>query len=237
MTFAVITAVCLIAVVFWELRQKEPVIDFHILKDRNYMLATRLHAGAGIRALRQHRAAAPVPADPARLHRHAQRHGAFARRHRGHLLHAAGRDSAAPLRGPLAGDLRRPRCRPPACYLMSKFNLQVDYRTAVWSRIMQSAGMAFLFVPISVAAFRLHPQGAHQLRHRPVQPGAQHRRQLRHRHRDHPAGAPLPVPSADPHRAPHALRPAVPGRPGPLHRSSCRRTAPRSPMPPARRRA
>ena len=39
-TFAVITAVCLIGVVFWELRQKEPVIDFRMLKDRNFTLAT-----------------------------------------------------------------------------------------------------------------------------------------------------------------------------------------------------
>src|SRR5208283_583207 len=39
-TFAIITAVCLIGVVFWELWQKEPIIDFHILKDRNYALAT-----------------------------------------------------------------------------------------------------------------------------------------------------------------------------------------------------
>src|SRR5271165_3685343 len=38
--FTVIMAFCLIAVVLWELRQKEPIIDFHILKDRNYALAT-----------------------------------------------------------------------------------------------------------------------------------------------------------------------------------------------------
>jgi hypothetical protein len=42
-----------------------------------------VHAGAGLRALRQHRAAAAVPADAARVHRHAQRAGAFAGRHRG----------------------------------------------------------------------------------------------------------------------------------------------------------
>ena len=31
--------------------------------------------------------------------------------------------------------------------IMSKFNLYIDYQTAVWSRMVQSAGMAFLFVP------------------------------------------------------------------------------------------
>src|ERR1017187_2238560 len=38
--FAAIMAVCLVGVVFWELRQKEPIIDFRVLKDRNYALAT-----------------------------------------------------------------------------------------------------------------------------------------------------------------------------------------------------
>jgi MFS family permease len=65
-TFAVITVVCLVAVVFWELRQKEPIIDFH--------------AGAWVRSLRQHRAHAPFPANAARLHRHDERSGAVARR-------------------------------------------------------------------------------------------------------------------------------------------------------------
>jgi hypothetical protein len=54
-------------------------------------------------------------------------------------------------------------------FAMSRFNLYVDFRTALWSRIIQSAGMAFLFVPISAAAYRaahsqftqmLHQKGA-----------------------------------------------------------------------------
>src|SRR5579883_2566663 len=39
-TFAIICVVSLIAVVFWELRHPHPVIDFRILKERNYMLST-----------------------------------------------------------------------------------------------------------------------------------------------------------------------------------------------------
>jgi DHA2 family multidrug resistance protein len=38
-------------------------------------------------------------------------------------------------------------------FIMSGFNLYIDYRTAVWSRCVQSLGMAFLFVPISTMAF------------------------------------------------------------------------------------
>ena len=37
---AVIAAVALVAVVFWELRQKDPVVDFRMLQDRNFVLST-----------------------------------------------------------------------------------------------------------------------------------------------------------------------------------------------------
>jgi DHA2 family multidrug resistance protein len=41
---------------------------------------------------------------------------------------------------------------------MSWFNLQVDYNTAMWSRMVQSFGLAFLFVPMNVTAFQNVPQ-------------------------------------------------------------------------------
>ena len=41
---------------------------------------------------------------------------------------------------------------------MARFNLHIDYRTAVWSRMVQSLGMAFLFVPISAVAFAFIPK-------------------------------------------------------------------------------
>ncbi len=40
---------------------------------------------------------------------------------------------------------------------MAGFNLTVDFRTAMWSRVYQSLGMAFLFVPINVMAFQHIP--------------------------------------------------------------------------------
>jgi DHA2 family multidrug resistance protein len=42
--------------------------------------------------------------------------------------------------------------------LMSRFTLDIDYGTAVWSRIIQSMGMPFLFVPISAVAFAYVPK-------------------------------------------------------------------------------
>jgi DHA2 family multidrug resistance protein len=43
-------------------------------------------------------------------------------------------------------------------YRMSRFNLQIDYGTAVWSRMTQSLGLAFMFVPISATAFAFIPR-------------------------------------------------------------------------------
>ena len=43
-------------------------------------------------------------------------------------------------------------------YQMSGFNLNVDFSTAMWARTIQAFGMAFLFVPINVAAFSAIPR-------------------------------------------------------------------------------
>jgi DHA2 family multidrug resistance protein len=43
-------------------------------------------------------------------------------------------------------------------FMMAKFNLNLDYGTAVRSRVVQSLGLAFLFVPISATAFALIPK-------------------------------------------------------------------------------
>jgi DHA2 family multidrug resistance protein len=41
---------------------------------------------------------------------------------------------------------------------MATFNLDIDFRTAMMARIYQSAGMAFLFVPVNVMAFYFIPK-------------------------------------------------------------------------------
>jgi DHA2 family multidrug resistance protein len=43
-------------------------------------------------------------------------------------------------------------------FYMSRFTLGIDYGTAVWSRVTQSFGLAFLFVPISTMAFASIPR-------------------------------------------------------------------------------
>jgi len=43
-------------------------------------------------------------------------------------------------------------------FRMARFTLGIDYNTAVTSRMVQSLGLAFLFVPISVTAFAYIPK-------------------------------------------------------------------------------
>ena len=157
-TFAVIMAVCLVGVVWWELRQKEPIIDFHVLKERNYALATGsmlvlgfvlygsttllplfLQTLLGYTALLSGMVLSPG-------------------RHRDLHLHAAGGLPAAQGGGALAGDFRGGGLHPGVCCAWRNFTLEIDYDTAVWGRVVQSLGLAFLFVPISTVAFARIPK-------------------------------------------------------------------------------
>jgi len=156
-TWAIIMAVCLIAVVFWELRQKEPVIDFHILKDRNYALATLSMGVLGF----------VLYASTALMPMFLQSLLGYTAMLSGLVLSPGGIVVVVCL--PMVGILvRKVQARwlvifgvvvsSVGLFLMSKFTLGIDYRTAVWSRSVQSLGMAFLFVPISAAAFAYIPK-------------------------------------------------------------------------------
>ncbi len=155
--FAVITVICLLAVVFWELHQKEPVIDFHVLKDRNYTLATGSMLLLGF----------VLYGSTALLPLFLQTLIGYTALLSGLVLSPGGIVVCVCL--PLVGFLlRRVEARwlvivgvlvsSAGLFIMSRFNLYVDFRTAMWSRVIQSAGMAFLFVPISTAAFASIPR-------------------------------------------------------------------------------
>jgi DHA2 family multidrug resistance protein len=156
-TFAAIMVVCLVSVVFWELRQKEPVIDFRVLKERNYMLATVSMLVLGF----------VLYGSTALLPLFLQTLLGYTAMLSGLVLSPGG--IAVLFCMPLVGILlRRYQARwlvvfgvivsASGLYYMSKFNLGVDYRTAVWARVIQSTGLAFLFVPISVVAFAFIPR-------------------------------------------------------------------------------
>jgi DHA2 family multidrug resistance protein len=151
-TFALICAVSLIAVVFWELRHPHPVIDFRILKERNYMLATVSMLVLGF----------VLYGSTAILPMFLQTMLGYTALLSGLVLSPGG--VAVIICMPLVGMLLR-RFQPrwlvifgvfvcsAGMLAMSRFNLQIDFATAVRSRVVQSLGLAFLFVPISTAAF------------------------------------------------------------------------------------
>jgi DHA2 family multidrug resistance protein len=155
--FAALTAICLIAVVVWELRQKTPVIDFRVLKDRNFTLATLSMLVLGF----------VLYASTALLPMLLQTLLGYTALLSGLVLSPAGLVIVFCL--PLVGFLlRKYQARwlvmfgvlmcSLGLFYMSRFNLTIDFRTAVWARIVQSTGLAFLFVPISAAAFAFVPR-------------------------------------------------------------------------------
>ncbi len=156
-TFAVIMVVCLIAVVPWELRHKHPVIDFRVLKERNYTLATISMLVLGF-VLYGSTAVLPLML---------QTLLGYTAMLSGMVMSPGG--IAIIVCMPLVGYLVRrhdPRwmiifgvaVSAFGLLLMSRFNLQVDYGTAVRSRVVQSLGLAFLFVPITTVAVSRIPK-------------------------------------------------------------------------------
>jgi DHA2 family multidrug resistance protein len=156
-TFAIITVVCLIGVVFWELRQKEPIIDFHILKDRNYALATLSMLVLGF----------VLYASTALMPLFLQTLLGYTAMMSGLVLSPGGLVMVICL--PVVGIMVRkyqPRwlvifgvlVTSLGLFRMSHFTLGIDYNTAVTSRMVQSFGLAFLFVPISATAFAFIPK-------------------------------------------------------------------------------
>ncbi|HXA51858.1 MAG TPA: DHA2 family efflux MFS transporter permease subunit [Candidatus Acidoferrum sp.] len=151
-TFAVIGVLCLAGVVWWELRQKEPIIDFHVLKERNYALATLSMMVLGF----------VLYGSTTLLPLFLQTLLGYTALLSGLVLSPGG--VAICICMPLVGFLLR---KVEARWLvifgviistlgllrMAHFTLDIDMRTAVWGRVVQSLGLAFLFVPISTVAF------------------------------------------------------------------------------------
>jgi DHA2 family multidrug resistance protein len=152
LAFAIITVVSLVSMVFWELNNKEPVIDFRVLKERNFMLCTLSMLVMGMVLY------ASTTLMPLLL----QTLLGYTSTSAGLVLSPGG--IVVVICMPVVGLLLKkyqPRwlvvfgvlSSAYGLFIMARFNLYIDYKTAVWSRMVQSFGMAFLFVPISTAAF------------------------------------------------------------------------------------
>jgi MFS transporter, DHA2 family, multidrug resistance protein len=150
----VIGVSCLATAVFWELKQKDPVIEFRLLKSRNFAIACTFYFIFGfglfgsttmipqiLQSLYGYRAIdAGLVLGP----------GAF----------------VITLLAPLGAQLVQRRIVQPRILLFgavtvvgmsflhySHFNLDTDYNHYAWARALQGLGYAFFFVPLSVIAY------------------------------------------------------------------------------------
>jgi DHA2 family multidrug resistance protein len=149
---AVIAVVALVGVLFWELRQKEPVVDFHLLKERNFAISTLMMFVLGF-VLYGSTMALPL---------FLQTLLGYTATQSGMAVSPGG--LAIMMMMPIVGMLlSKYEARwlvivgllvsSLGLFQMSHFDLEIGFRNAVMARIVQSLGLAFLFVPINTAAF------------------------------------------------------------------------------------
>src|SRR6202522_3248138 len=156
-TLTVIAVASLIFVIFWEWTHKDPIIDLHLFRDRTFGISNMLMFTLGFALLGS---TLLLPLFMQSL-----------------LGYTAQRSGLALMPGgftimillPLVGFLLS-RYSPrwllvlglvllsSSLFNMTRFDLQIDFRTAAMARVLQAAGMAFLFVPINTAAYAFLPR-------------------------------------------------------------------------------
>jgi len=155
--FTVLMVVGLAAAVIWELRQREPVVDLRMLTERNFLLATLSMFFLGF----------VLYASTVLLPQMLQTLLGYPAETAGLALSPGGLVIMAMM--PVVGLLvSRVEARwlivggavinATALFAMAHWSLEIDFRTAVLGRMLQSLGLAFLFIPINVAAFRFVPK-------------------------------------------------------------------------------
>lgn len=153
----VLAAIGLIGAVVWELLQKEPMVDLRLLKNRNFGLATLAIFMVGF-TLYGSTVLFPI---------YLQTLMGYTALLSGLVLSPGG--FMVVLMMPIVGRLiQKIEARwlavfgvtvvSLALFHMAHFNLDIDFRTAMMARVWQSMGLAFLFVPISTAAFYYIPK-------------------------------------------------------------------------------
>ncbi len=157
LVFTALMVLGLAAAIVWELRQREPVVDLRMLGEKNFLLATFAMFFLGF-VLYGSTVMLPL----------------FLQTLLGYPATAAGMVLSPgglvimvmmPVVGLLVSRVE-PRwlimgglvINAVALFGMARWNLDVDFRTALLARILQSFGIAFLFIPINVTAFAYVPK-------------------------------------------------------------------------------
>jgi DHA2 family multidrug resistance protein len=147
----------IIAGILWELREKEPVVDLRMLKDRNFAIATVAMFFLGF----------VLYASTVLIPQFLQQLLGYSAQLAGMALSPGGAVIMCMM--PVVGILvSRVDTRilitfgcivsASALFVMAGWDLGLDYGHAVRARMLQSFGLAFLFIPINVAAFTYVPK-------------------------------------------------------------------------------
>ncbi len=152
-----IAVASLIFVAIWEWRHKDPIIDLHLFRDRNFGVSNLLMFMLGFALL----------GSTLLLPLFSQTLLGYTAQQAGLALMPGG--FAIILLLPLVGFLLS-RYSPrwlllfglvvlsASLFHMTNFDLDIDFRTVALARVVQAVGMAFLFVPINTAAYAFLPR-------------------------------------------------------------------------------
>src|SRR6185369_14035816 len=154
---AIIALCSLLFVIFWEWTRTDPIIDLHLFRDRTFAAANFLMFMLGFALLGS---TLLLPLFMQTMLGYTAQQSGFALMPGGFTIMLL-----MPLVGFLLSkyDARRLMIFG-LCVLsfslfhMTRFDLGVDFRTVVYARVIQAAGMAFLFVPINTAAYSFLPR-------------------------------------------------------------------------------
>jgi DHA2 family multidrug resistance protein len=149
---AVIAAFGLIGVVAWELRQKEPVVDFRLLKDRTFAIST---TAMFILGFVLYGSTMALPLFLQTLLGYTAMQSGLALSPGGLMIMVM-----MPIVGILLSKVQARWliifgliASSVGLFQMSHFDTQINFGHAVTARVVQSFGLAFLFVPINTVAF------------------------------------------------------------------------------------
>ncbi len=155
--FAVLMLVGLIAAIFWELKNDHPVVDLRMLKNRNFAIATTAMFFLGFVL---YGSTVLIPQMLQQLLGYSAELAGLALSPGGAVIMLM-----MPVVGFLVSRVDTKYLISFGCivssislFVMAGWNLQLDYRHAVYGRMLQSFGLAFLFIPINVSAFAYVPK-------------------------------------------------------------------------------
>jgi MFS transporter, DHA2 family, multidrug resistance protein len=156
-TFFVLMLIGILAGIVWELRQKDPVVDLKMLRDRNFAASTLAMFFLGF----------VLYSSTVLIPQFLQNLMGYTAELAGLALSPGG--AVIMLMMPIVGflvskvDTRAMIAfgcivSATALFVMAGWDLNVDYGHAVRGRMLQSFGLAFLFIPINVSAFAFVPK-------------------------------------------------------------------------------